>query len=95
MPKRSRFGLHMVEGFLCTDMRTKGSCRFETYYKVESWCLRRCCWIPIQKAHKTLESARDAITTKQRIMECSESGIRTLEVHNDNQTIQQFYITKS
>lgn len=61
-------------------MRTAGSCRFETYYKVQFWDARSCAWKDVQKAHATPKEARaaflDALTC--RVMEISEAGRKPL-----------------
>jgi hypothetical protein len=58
-------------------MRTKGSCRFEAYFKLEKWDDRLLVWKPIQKAFPTIQLAKDARPKgKTRIMECSETGIK-------------------
>lgn len=57
-------------------MRTKGSCRFEPYYKVQVWDARKVAWMDIQKAHPTPEEARGAAKPGQRarIMTVTERG---------------------
>jgi hypothetical protein len=42
-------------------MRTKGSCRFEPYYKVEWYNHTAFCWHVIQKAYPSEQKARDAM----------------------------------
>jgi len=39
-------------------MRTKNSCRFEAYYKIEQYNDKLCVWVPIQKAYANLELAK-------------------------------------
>jgi hypothetical protein len=52
-------------------MRTKGSCRFAAYYKIETYDERRCCWRPLQKAFPTYSEADQARPSgKTRIMKC-------------------------
>jgi hypothetical protein len=57
-------------------MRTKGSCRFEAYYKLEKWDSRRMCWKAIQRPYKTAQEARDTLTPVEayRLLEVTESG---------------------
>jgi len=57
-------------------MRTKGSCRFKTYFKVEVWSDKNCCWVPIQKTYETRGEAEKSATGKFRVMEFSEKGIK-------------------
>jgi hypothetical protein len=38
-------------------MRTKGSCQFDPYYKIERWDERMMVWKPIQKAFSNQGSA--------------------------------------
>lgn len=62
------------------DMRTKGSCRFEPYFKVEVWKAHLVCWTPIQRAHRTEAEAIEAAPCGRfRIIEVSESGIKPHE----------------
>lgn len=62
-------------------MRTKGSCRFKAYYKIEKWDDRISVWKPIQKAFPTLQNANNARPKgKTRIMECSEAGIKEVKI---------------
>ena len=57
-------------------MRTKGSCRFRTYYKAQVWIPRQMAWQDIQKQFPTAEEARQAFPRGQqcRVMEVSEKG---------------------
>ena len=65
-------------------MRTKGSCRFETYYKIEVWNKRNACWMPVQKTYPTQEKAVEAAPSgKYRIMECSETEIKPVKIVED------------
>ena len=41
-------------------MRTKGSYRFEAYYKLEKYDDRKCCWTPIQKPFPSFTDADKA-----------------------------------
>lgn len=62
------------------DMRKQGSCRFETYYKVQFKDALSCAWKDIQKAHPTESAARAAFIAGQecRVMEISEKGRKPL-----------------
>jgi hypothetical protein len=57
-------------------MRTKGSCRFAPYYKVEWYDATALCWRVIQKAFSTEEQARAAFLwdKKCRVQEVTEKG---------------------
>lgn len=57
-------------------MRTKGSCRFAPYYKVQWYDAASLCWRDVQKAHTSPESARaNFIPGKQcRVMQITERG---------------------
>lgn len=57
-------------------MRTKGSCRFEPYCKVQTWDGRAAAWVDVQKAHPTEEAARKATPRgrRARIVTVTEQG---------------------
>jgi hypothetical protein len=57
-------------------MRTKGSCRFENYYKVQFWNERQLAWHDVQKSHPTSDDARAAFIPgkKCRVMEVTTKG---------------------
>lgn len=57
-------------------MRTKGSCRFDPYYKVQWYDAASLCWRDVQKAHKTAaEAEANYLRGKQcRTMEVTEAG---------------------
>lgn len=61
-------------------MRTKGSCRFAAYYKVQFMNDRTLCWQDVQKQHATPDDARKAFIKGKtcRIMEVDEKGRRPL-----------------
>ena len=61
-------------------MRTKGSARLETYYKVQEYDSRSAAWIDVQKAHATLEAALAAyrLGVRCRVIEVTERGRRPL-----------------
>ena len=61
-------------------MRTRGSARFQTYYKVQEFDPRSAVWVDVQKAHPTLEAAGAACRpgVRCRIMEITERGRRPL-----------------
>jgi hypothetical protein len=56
-------------------MRTKGSCRFAPYFKVEWYDPIALCWRVIQKAHPTEQEARDAMPKNKqcRIQKVTET----------------------
>jgi hypothetical protein len=57
-------------------MRTKGSCRFAAYYKVQFWNENVLAWHDIQKQHATAEEARASFPKRKkcRVMEVTEKG---------------------
>ncbi len=61
-------------------MRTKGSCRFEPYYKIQ-FRNQFLAWQDIQQSYDTQEAARlDFPQDKQcRVMEITEHGRRPVE----------------
>jgi hypothetical protein len=63
-------------------MRTKGSCRFEAYYKIERFDDRIGAWRPIQKAFPDLKSAKEFAGKTgyrdQRFLKISELGMEVL-----------------
>jgi hypothetical protein len=63
-------------------MRTKGSCRFEAYYKIEHYDNRFCVWRVIQKSFSSAAAAEAfAIGTgyeKTRVIKITEKGIKIL-----------------
>jgi len=60
-------------------MRTKGSCRFAAYYKVEHYDQRFCVWRVIQKAFDSITAAESfaigAGYEKTRVIKITEKGI--------------------
>ena len=61
-------------------MRTKGSARFASYYKVQEYDPRSAVWVDVQKEHATVEAARAAYRpgVRCRVMEITEHGRRPL-----------------
>jgi len=63
-------------------MRTKGSCQFDTYYKIEKWDARFLVWTPIQKPFATCNDAVKFAETKTkdktRIMEVTTNGYKEI-----------------
>lgn len=61
-------------------MRTKASCRFSAYYKVQWYDASSLCWRDVQKAHASASEAQAAfLRGKQcRVMEVSEAGRKPL-----------------
>jgi len=61
-------------------MRTRGSARFEVYYKVQWWDARACAWLDVQRAHPTPEAARAAYRpgVRCRVMGITERGRRPM-----------------
>ena len=61
-------------------MRTPGSVRFATYYKIQWWDEISLAWRDIQKAHDSIESAQSAMRPGRqwRIMEITQDGRRPL-----------------
>lgn len=57
-------------------MRTRGSCRFEPYYKVQVRDERTLAWRDIQKAHPTRAAAKAAAPAGEqcRLVEVTEAG---------------------
>lgn len=57
-------------------VRTRGSCRFEPYWKVQAWDAPSLAWKDVQKAHPSPEAARSAAPrgVRVRLVEVSESG---------------------
>lgn len=56
-------------------MMKKGSCRFQSYFKIEVWHETLACWKPIQRSYATAVLAEGAASQGRfRIMECDESG---------------------
>lgn len=63
--------------------RTRGSVRFDPYYKIQRWEARSLAWLDIQKAHSTIEEAISAAgdglrDVDWRIMLVNEEGRRPL-----------------
>tara|TARA_R110000868_G_scaffold278748_2_gene538864 strand:- start:1422 stop:1613 length:192 start_codon:yes stop_codon:yes gene_type:complete len=58
-------------------MRTKGSCQFDPYYKVERYDERIGAWRPIQKTFPSADLANHFALgyAKARIMRFSEKGV--------------------
>ena len=60
-------------------MRTKGSCKFEPYYKVEKYNELICAWNPIQKVFPSKEQAEHFASTKgytkTRVLKFTEKGV--------------------
>lgn len=69
-------------GLVVTPMRTNGSCRFATYYKVQVWQPISLAWKDLQKAFGSIEEAVAAMPagSKARVMEISEKGRFPVEV---------------
>lgn len=63
-------------------MRTKGSSRFDDYFKVQTWDGRAMCWRDIQKAHPTIEAAVATypVGEKCRVMRITEKGRAPIEL---------------
>jgi hypothetical protein len=63
-------------GLVVDQMRTNGSCRFATYYKVQVWQPISFAWKDLQKAFASIDEAAAAMPSggKARIMEISEKG---------------------
>jgi hypothetical protein len=61
-------------------MRTKGSCRFAAYYKVEWRDERMGVWKVIQKSHASLDGAKASMTKGKtcRVIKVSEKGMEVL-----------------
>lgn len=61
-------------------MRKQGSCRFETYFKVQWYDRSTLAWRDVQKAHKTAREAESAYIVGKtcRTMEISENGRKPL-----------------
>lgn len=61
-------------------MRTKGSCVFSTYYKVQFYDTKWMAWKDVQQAHSTIEDALAAFipSLKCRVMEIDQRGRRPL-----------------
>lgn len=58
-------------------MRTKGSCRFEPYFKVEVWHPLLLCWRPVPKSWPTaVQAERNKPEGKTRVMKITENGIQ-------------------
>jgi hypothetical protein len=56
--------------------RTKGSVRFDPYYKLETWNPRALAWSPVQRRFETETAAVSAAQRGQfRVMIVTESGI--------------------
>lgn len=64
-------------------MRTKGSCRFAAYYKIERFDHRIAAWRPIQKTFPSVELAelfaKGTGYDSYRILRIDEKGV---ELHN-------------
>ena len=57
-------------------MRTKGSCKFDPYFKLEFWNPRAVAWSPMQRQFATEFDAMAAVKRgKFRIMTVTETGI--------------------
>jgi hypothetical protein len=60
-------------------MRTKGSCRFEPYYKAQRFDEKQLAWRDVQKQFATHDEARAAFGKgKWRVMEITMNGRRPL-----------------
>jgi hypothetical protein len=61
-------------------MRTKGSCRFTAYYKVQFFDDSQIAWMDIQKMHPTEDDARANFISgkKCRVMKVTEKGRKPL-----------------
>lgn len=62
-------------------MRSKGSTRFDPYFKVQVWEDRSCAWKDLQRSFDTVEAARCAFPAASvcRVMEISESGRKAID----------------
>lgn len=61
--------------------RSRGSVRFDPYFKIQRWEARSFAWVDIQRAHASLEEAISAAGSGERdvdwrIMLVDESGRR-------------------
>lgn len=56
--------------------RNRGSCRFDTYFKVQFWNAPSMAWKDVQKAHPTVAEAFNAAPANVpfRIVTVSENG---------------------
>lgn len=63
-------------------MRTRGSCRFPTYYKAQWFDETSVAWRDVQKAHPTPEAARGEFRARPaarwRVMEVGMAGRQPL-----------------
>lgn len=61
-------------------MRTKGSCRFEPYYKLEFYDPKIGAWRVIQKSFVSFDAAKQAMPQgkQSRVMRFTESGPEVL-----------------
>jgi hypothetical protein len=57
-------------------MRTKGSAKFDPYFKVQYLDPKMVAWVDIQKAYPTLSQAKEAFLADQtcRVMQVTELG---------------------
>jgi hypothetical protein len=57
-------------------MRNKGSCRFEPYYKIQTWEAASLAWRDIQRAYPTAEAAQQGypVGARCRLMRITEAG---------------------
>lgn len=72
-----------VRGYCWGMKRSRGSVRFDDYFKVQRWEPRSVAWIDIQRAHDTLEAAIAAAGPGERdrdwrIMLVTQDGRRPL-----------------
>lgn len=57
-------------------MRTKGSCRFEPYFKIEIWNRLMHCWNPIQRSYPTQDDAiKAAPAGLSRVQKITMDGV--------------------
>lgn len=60
-------------------MRTKGSCQFHPYYKVERYDDKIMAWTPIQKVFRSIDDAKTCCyedkSEKRRVMRFTEKGV--------------------
>jgi hypothetical protein len=74
----------MTESAAPKPGRQRGSARFATYYKVQVFSDRNCCWDDIQRAYGTAEAARSAYPPGQRcrVVEVTPQGRQPIEPKN-------------
>jgi hypothetical protein len=61
---------------MSVDVRTKGSCRFETYHKVQWFDERSLTWRDVHRAYATVAEAQAAFVPGKRcrVMVITETG---------------------